>query len=222
MTGERRLFLIRHGQSDFDSEDFRISPRGRQWDPRLSQEGRDQADALAARLVLMDAPATVVTSPFRRCVETIRPFTERAGIEPTVDEAVGEVFIGEWEGLSFEEIVSGDEELARRFRDSEAMFGLAPGGESGRELRARVVPAVERILEDHPGGDVVVVTHGGVLNAYLGHVLGIDQDMFFLPENTSINTVTVQGSRRTMRFLNDTRHVTEPRLFVPPPETKAR
>jgi broad specificity phosphatase PhoE len=128
------------------------------------------------------------------------------------------VFIGEWEGLSFEEIVSGDEELARRFRDSEAMFGLAPGGESGQELRARVVPAVERILEDHPGGDVVVVTHGGVINAYLGHVLGIDQDMFFLPENTSINTVTVQGSRRTMRFLNDTRHVTEPRLFVPPPE----
>ena len=163
-----------------------------------------------------------MTSPFRRCVETIRPFAARAGIEPAVDEAVGEVFIGEWEGLSFEEIVSGDEELARRFRDSEAMFGLAPGGESGQELRARVVPAVERILEDHPRGDVVMVTHGGVINAYLGHVLGIDQDMFFLPENTSINTVSVQGSGRTMRFLNDTRHVTEPRLFVPPPEAKAR
>jgi broad specificity phosphatase PhoE len=97
------------------------------------------------------------------------------------------------------------------------MFGLAPGGESGEELRARIVPAMERILEDHRGGDVIVVSHGGVINAYLGHVLGIYQDMFFLPENASINTVLVDGDRREMRFLNDTRHVTEPRLFVPPP-----
>jgi probable phosphoglycerate mutase len=215
---ERRLLLIRHGQSDFESEDFRMSPRGRQWDPRLSETGRDQAEALAARLVLMDRPAAVVTSPFRRCVETIAPFAERAGISPETEEEVGEVYIGEWEGLSFEEIVSGDEELARRFRDSEPMFSLAPGGESGPELRARVVPAIERILERSEGGPAVVVTHGGVINAYLGRLLGVEDDMFFLPENASINTVIVDGSRRRMRFLNDTRHVTEPRLFVPPSE----
>jgi broad specificity phosphatase PhoE len=218
---ERRLLLIRHGQSDFDSEDFRISPRGRQWDPKLSEAGREQADALATRLMLMDRPAAVVTSPFRRCAETIAPFAERADISPETDEEVGEVYIGEWEGLSFEEIVSGDEELARRFRDSEPMFSLAPGGESGPDLRTRVVPAVERILQRTGGGPIVVVTHGGVINAYLGHLLGIDEDMFFLPENASINSVIVDGSRRRMRFLNDTRHVTEPRLFVPPSDTKA-
>jgi probable phosphoglycerate mutase len=218
---DRRLFLIRHGQSDFDSEDFRMSRRGKQWDPNLSETGREQAEALAARLVLMDRPATVVTSPFRRCVETIGPFAERAGIEPEIEEDVGEVYIGEWEGLSFEEIVSGDEELARRFRDSEPMFSLAPGGESGAELRARVVPAVERILSLRTEGSAVVVTHGGVINAYLGHLLGIEEDMFFLPENASINTVIVDGNRRRMRFLNDTRHVTEPTLFVPPSDTRA-
>jgi broad specificity phosphatase PhoE len=219
VTG-RRLLLIRHGQSDFDSKDFRTSPRGKQWDPRLSDVGREQAKALAARLVLMDPPAAVVTSPFRRCLETIRPYAQRAGISPATDEAVGEVFIGEWEGLSFEEIVSGDEELARRFRDSEPMFSLAPGGESGEELRRRVVPAVEAILKRSPRGSVVVVTHGGVINAYLGHLLGVEEDMFFLPENASINIVLADEGRRRMRFLNDTRHVTEPRLFVPPPDAK--
>ena len=213
---ERRLLLIRHGQSDFGSEGFRTSPRGRQWDPGLSDLGRRQADALAARLVLTPPPAVVVTSPFRRCRETIGPYLERAGIEASADEEVGEVFVGEWEGLSFEEIVSGDEELARRFRDSEPMFSLAPGGETGGDLRRRVVPAVERTLEGALEGNVVVVTHGGVINAYLGHVLGIDQDMFFLPENASINTVAFDGPTRRMRFLNDTRHLTEPRLFAPP------
>jgi len=213
---KRRLFLVRHGRVDFDSRNFRTSTRGRQWDPPLSEEGRQQAEGLAARLLLMPAPAAVYSSPFTRCIKTIDPFAERAGSEPVLDEEIGEVFIGEWEGLSFEEIVSGDEELARRFREFEAMFSMAPGGESGEALRRRVVPAVERILGRHPEGDVLVVTHGGVINSYVGHVLGIEEDMFFLPENASINTVTVEGTSRRVRFLNDTRHVTDPRAFVPP------
>ena len=73
-------------------------------------------------------------------------------------------------------------------------------------------PLQARSLE----GDVVVVTHGGVINSYIGHVLGIEEDMFFLPENASINTVILDGYSRRIRFLNDTRHVTDPRVFVPP------
>ena len=215
MTARRRLFLIRHARADLGSREFRTSPRGRQWNPPLSEEGRAQAEALAARLSLMDLPAAVYASPFRRCVQTIEPFGERSGIEPVLDEEVGEVFVGEWEGLSFEEIVSGDEELARRFREFEAMFSMAPGGESGEELRRRVLPAVEAIIGRHPQGDLIVVTHGGVINSYIGHVLGIEEDMFFLPENASINTVLLEGSSRRIRFLNDTRHVTDPRVFVP-------
>jgi broad specificity phosphatase PhoE len=212
----RRLFLVRHGRVDFDARDFRQSPRGRQWDPPLGEAGRDQAAALAARLALMPPPAVVVSSPFRRCLETIAPYSEPAGVAVTTDEEVGEVFIGEWEGLSFEEIVSEDEDLARQFREQEAMFSLAPGGESGPDLRRRVVPAIEGIVERHADGDLLVVTHGGVINAYLGHVLRIEHDMFFLPENASVNTVLIDGDRRDVRFINDTRHVTDPQIFVPP------
>jgi broad specificity phosphatase PhoE len=212
----RRLFLVRHGVVDFDARDFRESPRGRQWDPPLSQKGRDQAAALATRLAQMPAPALVVSSPFRRCLETIGPYSELAGVSVSTEEEVGEVFIGEWEGLSFEEIVSEDEELARLFREQEAMFSLAPGGESAPDLRRRVVPAIEEIVERHADGDVLMVTHGGVINAYLGHVLGIEHDMFFLPDNASINTVLIDGDRRDVRFINDTRHVTDPQIFVPP------
>jgi broad specificity phosphatase PhoE len=218
VTAWRRVLLIRHGVVDFDApQEFRISPRGRQWDPPLSEEGRRQARALADRLVLMDAPAAIYVSPFRRCVETIEPFAKRVGIDPVLEEDIGEVFIGSWEGLSFEEIVSGDEELARRFREFEAMFSMAPGGESADDLRRRVVPAVEAMVHDNPSGDLVLVTHGGVINSYFGQVLGIEEDMFFLPENASINTVMAEGEARRVRFLNDTRHVTDPRVFVPPP-----
>jgi probable phosphoglycerate mutase len=211
-----RLLLIRHGLVDFDSREFRRSPRGRQWDPPLSEEGREQARRLAARLLLMDPPSRIGISPLRRCSQTIEPFLEATGLRADVDEGLGEVFVGEWEGVPFEEILSQDEDLARRFREQEPMFSLAPGGESGEDLRARVVPTVERALEGLTDGTVVMVTHGGVINAYLGQVLGVAHDMFFLPDNTSINTVLVEGTLREMRFLNDIRHLTDPAAFAPP------
>ncbi|HJP65121.1 MAG TPA: histidine phosphatase family protein [Actinomycetota bacterium] len=215
-----RLLLVRHGRVDFDAlgdEHFTGTPRGRQWDPPLDAKGRDQASRLAARLIMMDRPAAVAVSPFRRCRETLAPFVDAADLpDPEVVDDLGEVFIGAWEGVRFEDILAGDEELARRFREQEPMFSLAPGGESGEELRARVVPAMERVVQRAEDGPVVVVTHGGVINAYLGHVMGIDHDMFFLPDNGSINSVLVDRGRREVRFLNDVRHLTDPAVFGPP------
>jgi broad specificity phosphatase PhoE len=169
----------------------------------------------------MEAPPVVYSSPFTRCRQTIEPYASRAGVTPTFQEELGEVFVGAWEGLSFEEIISEDEELARKFRDQEAMFSLAPGGETGRQLRSRVVTEVEAVLRRHRDGDVLVVTHGGVINAYIGHLLGLDQDMFFLPDNASVNSVTLDGEGRRVRFLNDVRHLTDPQVFDPEPRKAA-
>ena len=214
-----RLLLVRHAAVDFDSRDFLRSTRGRQWDPPLGEVGQDQARRLAARLALMTPPRAIYVSPFRRCRQTLEPYlraVDASAPQPNSVDDLGEVFIGAWEGMRFEDIVSEDEELARRFREQDAMFSLAPGGESGAELRARVVPAVEKAIEGPDQGTVLIVTHGGVINAYLGHIMGIPHDMFFLPENASINTVQIDGSRRDVRFLNDARHLSDPGVFVPP------
>jgi probable phosphoglycerate mutase len=211
----RVLTLIRHGRVDFDARDaFRETPRGRQWDPPLGEEGREQARLLAARLDVSKPFAAIWCSPFRRCVETIEPYASAVGADVHYDERLGEVFAGEWEGLSFEEIVATDDALAEKFRDQEAMFALAPGGESGPELRARVIPTVEELLSTTEG-DVAIVAHGGVINAYVATLLALAQDMFFLPDNTSINTVVAEDGSARVRFLNDVRHITEPFVFVP-------
>ena len=74
---------------------------------------------------------------------------------------------------------------------------------------------MEDIIATHPVGDVIVVAHGGVINAYFAHILGIrDQDMFFLPENTSINTVVISGDDRSAWFLSDASHLTDPDWFA--------
>jgi len=95
------------------------------------------------------------------------------------------------------------------------VFFLAPGGEPYVDFRRRVVDEVERAAAEHAEGDVWIVCHGGVINAYVGWVLGIEeQEMFFLPPNASINTVRLLGDRRQLWFLADDTHVTEPELFL--------
>ena len=158
-------------------------------------------------------PAAVYCSPLRRTRETVAPYAEAAGLDVVYDDDLIEAHIGGWEGLPFEEIVASDEELVHRIRNQQAIWSRAPGGESEGDFRARVVGALESILAGATEGDVVVVAHGGVINAYCGEVLGVPSGMFFLPENTSINSVVVDGDRRTVRFLNDIAHLTDPQLF---------
>jgi 2,3-bisphosphoglycerate-dependent phosphoglycerate mutase len=210
----RRLVLVRHGRVDFASREFTNTVRGRQWDPPLGDAGREQAAQVAARLASVDPPAGLYVSPFRRCRETLAPYAERTGLSGVIEESLGEVFVGEWEGVPFEDLIAENEDfIRRRLRDHEAIFAQAPGAERGPELRARVVPAVERMLAETGDGDVLVIAHGGVINAYLGHVLGLDQDMFFLPENTSLNVVDVDGDERRVRFINDVAHLYLPALW---------
>jgi broad specificity phosphatase PhoE len=208
------LYLIRHGRSDLDSSEMSATARGDQWDPPLSEEGARQAEMLAARLRVMELDrAAVVCSPLRRARETVAPYADAAGVDVMFDDDLVEAHIGGWEGLPFEEIVASDAELVHRIRNQQPIWLRAPGGESERDFRARVVGALESIITDHADRDVLVVAHGGVINAFCGEVLGLPTAMFFLPENTSINSVVLDGDRRTVRFLNDIAHLTDPQLF---------
>jgi len=214
MSGPRLLLLIRHARSDQASGDMFEGPRGSQWDPPLDEVGRDQAELLTRRLLLMDPrPSAVYCSTLRRARETIAPYAERSGARVVYDEELVEAYIGEWENKSFEEIISSDDRMLHRIRNQDAIWRHAPGAETIEQLRDRIGAAVERILERHPEGNVAIVAHGGVINAYVGRLLDIRQEMFFLPENTSVNSVDVDGEERRVRFLNDDRHLAEPHLF---------
>jgi broad specificity phosphatase PhoE len=165
VSDPRILFLIRHGRSDLSSNDYRTTPRGNTYDPPLDDAGREQADLLAARLLLMDPqPIAVYCSPFRRAVETVEPFASRTGIAVTYEEELGEAFIGEWENVPFEEIIAGDEQMLRRFRDQDDIWRHAPGAEAVESFRSRVKGAIEGVLDRHTEGNIEVVAHGGVIN----------------------------------------------------------
>jgi broad specificity phosphatase PhoE len=213
-VSERRLYLIRHGKADHRSSRHTDTARGPASDPPLDDVGRDQAQALTRRLLLMPAPAAIYCSTLLRARETIQPFLDVTGAAATYRDDLVEWHGGDWELREFEELLGEHPEMPSRILLQDPVFVLAPNAEPVPAFRARVVGAVEEILAAHPDGDVWIICHGGVINAYIGWILGVeDQEMFFLPANTSINTLKVDGDRRAMWFLGDDTHYTSPELF---------
>jgi broad specificity phosphatase PhoE len=173
-----RLVLARHGQTPANvAKTLDTVLPG----PGLTDLGRLQAEALGKELAADPVgPVTaVVSSPARRAVETASLVAPALGLVPGVVEGTHEVQVGELEGRN-------DEESIARFRTTyEGWRGgdidaRMPGGESGRDVLERYLPAVEGLRAEHGSGTVVLVSHGAVLrlvsHALVGELPGLGPD----------------------------------------------
>lgn len=180
------LFLIRHGESVANVEPIVGGMRG---DAGLTDRGRQQAELLEARLRDQGLRADrLYSSTLPRALETAEYVSRALGLEVHTDDEVQELRPGEADGLSFEE-------WNRRFPGLEN--GLAaspfrpfsPGGESWAVFLVRAGAALAGLVEKHPDETIVVVCHGGVLEASFFLALGLgptSKQTAFAPLNTSI------------------------------------
>jgi probable phosphoglycerate mutase len=147
-----RLLVVRHGQSEWNATG-RWQGRA---DPPLTDEGRRQSKVAGGALGTFDA---VVASPLLRAAETATIIAERLGIGPVLtDPDLVERDAGEWQGLTRSQIQEGWPGFLDDGR-------RPPGYEPGDAMLARVLSALERISERMGDGDVLVVSHGGVVYA---------------------------------------------------------
>lgn len=148
-----RLLLLRHGQTEL-SVNRRYSGRG---NPPLTDTGRQQADAAARYLAQRGGIAAVISSPLQRCRDTAEAAARLLQLDVTVDEDLTETDFGAWEGLTFAEAAERDPELHRRWlKDTSTQ---PPGGESFDAVQQRVLAARDRIVANHAGSTVLVVSH---------------------------------------------------------------
>ena len=157
MSAPTRVLLVRHGQSEWNAS-------GRwqgQADPPLTNHGRLQAQEAANSLGALDA---VWASDLQRAAETALTIATALGVGPVVvDEDLRERDAGEWSGLTRAEI-------EERFPGYLADHRRPPGWESDEDLLARALRALRRIGAEVPGGDVLAVTHGGLIYTVEGHL----------------------------------------------------
>jgi len=195
--------LIRHGQSTWN-EEHRIQG---QLDPPLSEVGRRQAALLGARLATRRF-AGLYASDLKRAFETAEVVGAAIHLEPEPRSSLREVFLGEWEGLTTEEIAERYPEAWASWVE-EPQWDVVPGGEGQADFDRRVAAALDDILRVHPDGDVLVVTHGGVIQVALHRIVGRpSRGLFpFKIQNASITLIERRDGRSIIGGVNDIAHL---------------
>jgi len=192
------LVLIRH------AEPVRVAEGPERADPSLTEQGRRQTASLARWLAVEEVHA-MWTSPLRRAIETAEPLASALGLKVEVDDDLAEYDREATSYIPVEELkATGDD---RWFAMLEGrLHDLADADPAA--FRQRVVDAMERVVAANPGQRVAVVSHGGVINAYAGHVLGITRPLWFEPAYASITRVAAsRGGVRSVASLNETGHL---------------
>ena len=193
------LLLIRHALP------VRIEgEEGTAADPELAELGHEQARALADYLA-SEHIDTLYVSPLRRAVQTAEPVSAKLGLEAIVDEELAEFDRHSHFYIPIEEL---RQEKDERWDDLIAGRWGADGEVDPQTFKAVVVEAVERVIAAHRAQTVAIVCHGGVINAYIAHILDIDNPMFFEPAYTSISRVLASSAgHRQVKSINEHAHV---------------
>jgi len=199
-----KLILIRHGETEWNKQ-RRI--QGCRSDTRLSQKGLEQADRLAAALRKERIDA-IYASPMKRASETAQIIAEACKLQVHVFNELREIDAGELDGLFERELTGLYETAWKEFRNGNASTPL-PGGESLQDVQKRTSWAVDRMLEKHIDGTVVVVAHLLANLAMVCQALGINLGQIArfkqAPASITILELTTQGN--SLLLFNDTCHL---------------
>lgn len=187
------LVLIRHARP------IRIEDAGGPADPALTELGHLQAQAMAALMGEEHFDALYV-SPMLRARQTSAPLEQTLGIEASVVDGVQEYDSHESHYIPLEDL-KADKDKWRSYVAEQA-------GEDMSTFSATVVSSIEQLIGQHRGDRIGVICHGGVVNVWAAHVLGLKPAMFFEPDYTSVSRFAAASSgQRSVVSLNEVGHL---------------
>ncbi len=203
MDEATRIFLLRHGQTAWNAQQ-RLQG---QLDIPLDDTGHWQAARLAAALA-GEPLAAIYSSDLLRACQTAAPLAATLGLAVTVDRGLRERGFGRFEGCTYQEVEQRWPDEALRWRRREPDFGPG-GGEPLRDFYARCVATVERLASAHPGQDVAIVAHGGVLDCVhrAAARIGLQAPRTWQLGNATINRLLLTGQGLALVGWNDAGHL---------------
>jgi probable phosphoglycerate mutase len=169
------------------------------WKPgwRLNPAGKHQVERLSAKLAGLPVKA-VYTSPLERAVETADAVAAPHGLTVEKVDDLGEVHLGEWEGLTIAELDRREE--WRRFNTYRSGTRI-PAGELMIETQVRMVRQLDRLAAQHPDATLAVVSHGDPLRCVIAYYLGIPLDLLLRFEVGPASVSILEAARWGPRIL---------------------
>jgi broad specificity phosphatase PhoE len=205
--------MVRHGATVLSAEDRFAGAT----DVALSDEGREQTQRLAERLS-DERIMGVFASPLGRTVETAQILAAPHELEVQTRDGLREISHGRWEQMTRREVEERFPEEAAEWEKDPYTFAPA-GGESGLAVTARALPALIELVRDHPGENILVVSHKATIRLLLSSLLGFDPRRYrdnLDQKPAALNIVDFRDpARARLTLFNDTSHYDKAGKAIP-------
>ena len=201
-----KVVFVRHGQTEWTG-----SGRSQgQSDVALSAAGIEQAEKLAANFPVEHIDA-IYASDLIRARVTAETVAKRFGLGVNLEPAFRELSFGDWEGLTYEQIVASWPDAMENFLAHPDILDI-PHGESFPEVQQRAMSRLQELIQKHEGQTIMVAAHGAVLRTMLTAALHMPlQYLWSIRQfNTAVNIVRYDAEGNpTVELLNSTAHLGE-------------
>ncbi len=200
------LYLLRHAATLANlAHPARL--QGKRSDPPLAADGIHQASATREFLAIRTFDACYC-SPLLRAVQTAQIVAEPHQLTPIPINGLIECDIGDWEGLTWEEIRRAHPDDYQQFMSNPATFGY-PGGENFKQVQKRAQDTLDELLQRHKGKTLLVISHHIVNRTYVAGLLGLDAGAArkVALDNCGISVVVRESDKTTVTTLNAVFHL---------------
>ncbi len=207
------LYIVRHGETTWNSEN-RIQGHS---DPGLSKLGHTQAMLLARRFKNIKIDR-IYASPLLRTMQTALPVSKTKRLRIIKRECLKEVMLGDWEGMTTDEVDRLYRNSYQRWLKCGPTKITIPGAENIESFRRRVKNEFLNIIKTNKNKNCLVVTHGGVIAAFLSYLLKADFNKVILGlhlPNTCVTLVSFYNKQGCLIHVADTVHLSsknEPKI----------
>jgi 2,3-bisphosphoglycerate-dependent phosphoglycerate mutase len=210
-----RVLAIRHGETAWNVA-TRIQGK---LDIGLNDTGHSQAKRLGAALArsqTQEPITSIYSSDLRRAYDTAQAISKATGVPVVTDEGLRERGFGVFEGKTFDEVAQLWPDQAQRWRQRDPDF-CPEGGESLTMFRDRILAASQALTARHPGEQIALVAHGGVMDVLYRAATGqgIQAPRTWSLGNAVINRLLWSPTAFTLVGWNDTQHLEDAAMDEP-------
>lgn len=203
-----RIIMVRHGQS-LANATRRFAGHS---DFDLSELGHVQAKHAAEYLLKNEKIDVIYASDLLRAYHTATPIAEAFGLPIHKDKGLREIFAGDWEALTVEEIAEKFPEDFSKWKNNYSQ-SRPTGGESTKEVYARVIPHVLDLAKKHDGETILLASHATVVRSFIAYSKGLSSDQTEMlegfPKNASISIFVYDNGRVSPVEVDIAEHLAE-------------
>ena len=194
-----QIIFLRHGQAKNNIE--RVLA-GRTPGFPLTDTGIKQAEATAELLAHMNISA-IYSSPIQRAQHTAEIVGKHNSVDVTIDDRLIELDMGKFTGVPYDEIFTSNGNVFMKFYNGD--LEIAHNGvETFADVKKRVLSIVDNVLEKHPDGNVVLVTHMDPIKAMLSTIVDLSATNLFelIIANASLNIFREKDRKFSLSGIN--------------------